>query len=270
MEQNPVETQVITINMSNVLVKTRVRRCEEVVFKLDTSEESWDWLFLASAAISGLYYIANPSDHSTTTQHLFRNPPFVLTLSGSSNKIHWWIAKNIHLIMSYESAAWNVITDFWERDGSTENGTWRTGLRRLVDVWSWSRMTVGALSVSIRRNDFYQPEPADIALLLRSSSKAAAARPDATSHHWLTDGCLLANGLICCIVGNIFFFKNKLSRDVFLPLSRLSSDVFDTRFDLSLKQSYNKCTSMMSMWAKQVHTHAANQVSLSTFCFQRV
>lgn len=102
--------------MSNVFVKTRVRRCEEVVFKRDTSEESWDWLFLASAAISGLYYIANPSDHSTTTQHLFRNPLFVLTLSGSSNKIHWWIAKNIHLIMSYKSAAWNVITAFRERE----------------------------------------------------------------------------------------------------------------------------------------------------------
>lgn len=87
------------------------------------------------------------------------------------------------------------------------NGTWRTGLRRLVDIWSWSRMTVWALCVSIRRNDFYQPEHADIALLLRSSSKAAAARSDATSHHWLTDGCLPANGLICCIVGNIFFLR---------------------------------------------------------------
>lgn len=139
------------------------------------SEHPWDWfsLFLASAAISSLYYIANPSDHSTKTRHLFRNPPFMQTLSWSSNKIRWWIARNIHLVTSHPSL---------REDGSakTEAGQKRALSPRRHVIVVKSDGPVCPLSVfPFAGLTFIRPS---MQMLLSSSSKAAAARPDATPH----------------------------------------------------------------------------------------
>lgn len=227
-------------------MKIRVRRREAAVFKLDMSEESWDWfsVFLASAAISGLYYIANPSDRSTTTQHLFRNPPFMLTLSGSSNKIHWWIAKNIHLIMSYKSAAWNVITAFrrGEMDQRKQNLR-RHRLRCLEDIWHRS----GISGQSAR--------------WLSSARACCCARHHiATSHRWLSEGRRPANGLVGCIVGNVFK-EQTVQGCVCVSLWTLfhcrwphNSDQTGQSFHVSTK-SLKKCdikgASIKSVWANQ-------------------
>lgn len=112
-----------------------------------------------------------------------------------------------------KSAAWNLITAFPRRDASAETEPEETQAPsprgHLIAVKNIG--PVCALSVSIRRIDFHRPEHAAQQLL-----------HVATWHHWLSEGCRPANGLIGCVVS---FVKNKLSRGVFVSLSGMSSVV---------------------------------------------
>lgn len=137
------------------------------------SEHPWDWfsVFLASAAISSLYYIANPSDHSTKTQHLFRNPPFMQTLSASSNKICWRIARNIHLITSHASAALECDTRCGKGWIGCKNGSrGRSGLCRHGDMWSWAQSDRPVCAVERCRCGLHLPANGPISLQRMSSS----------------------------------------------------------------------------------------------------
>lgn len=181
------------------------------------SQHPWDRfsVFLASAAISSLYYIANPSDHSTKTQHLFRNPPFMQTLSGSSNRICWWIARNSHLITSHTSAAWNAIAAFCcGRMDRLKRKLGRSRLCRHVDMWSWSRVT----GQSAPCRSFLSQDWLSSGRACRCCSGAPPRlQPHTQMLHriigWLT-AARPANGLICysvCVMLAVCFIKNQLA-----------------------------------------------------------
>lgn len=144
-------------------------------------------MFLASAAISSLYYIANPSDRSTKTQRLFLIRPScrlyleapTIFADGSPKT-----STLLHLIQlqSGMRSPLSAAGGWIGRNGSWA-GTGSVAAEACDPSQEW-RLVCALSLFPFAGLAFIRPS---MQMLLRSSSKPTAACTDAKLHHWLTD-----------------------------------------------------------------------------------